>query len=182
MPQLSDGTISCASCHAPQFAFSDNHPTSEGVAQKHGTRHAPTVINSAYSPLQFWDGRVASLEEQAAGPMVNPVEMAHSLDGVVKRLQAAPKYPELFKKAWAKNNQYRSPALVSKCTSADGLFFILGECARRHKVPACAIDWWPPALRPRPFPDAGDFPPPRRYKTGTRTACRGLGGFRSSAN
>ena len=100
-PQLSvDGTISCASCHAPQFAFSDDEPTSEGVGKKHGSRHSPTVINSAYSPLQFWDGRAPSLEEQAKGPIANPVEMAHTLDGVVKRLQADSKYPALFKKAW----------------------------------------------------------------------------------
>src|SRR5450756_2974429 len=83
-PQLSvDGTISCASCHAPQFAFSDEHKVSIGVGKKTGTRHSPTVINSAYNALQFWDGRAASLEEQAKGPMANPVEMAHSLDGVV---------------------------------------------------------------------------------------------------
>jgi cytochrome c peroxidase len=100
-PMLSvDGTISCASCHAPQFAFSDNHPFSEGVGKKLGTRHSPTVINSAYSTLQFWDGRAPSLEEQAKGPMTNPVEMAHSLEGVVKRLQADAKYPERFKQAW----------------------------------------------------------------------------------
>jgi cytochrome c peroxidase len=95
-----DGTISCASCHAPQFAFSDKRPVSEGVGKKTGTRHAPTVINSAYFTLQFWDGRATSLEEQAKGPMANPVEMAHTLDGVVQRLQADPKYPELFKRAW----------------------------------------------------------------------------------
>jgi cytochrome c peroxidase len=100
-PQLSaDGTISCASCHAPQFAFSDNEPTSQGVGKKRGTRHAPTVINSAYNTLQFWDGRAASLEEQAVGPMSNPVEMAHTLEGVVKNIQADPKYRELFKAAW----------------------------------------------------------------------------------
>jgi cytochrome c peroxidase len=58
------------------------------------------VINSAYSTLQFWDGRAPSLEEQAKGPMANPVEMAHSLDRVVKRLQADAKYPALFKEAW----------------------------------------------------------------------------------
>jgi cytochrome c peroxidase len=103
-PSLSvDGTISCASCHAPQFAFSDNRPVSEGVGKKTGTRHAPTVINSAYFTRQFWDGRAPSLEEQAKGPIANPVEMAHTLDGVVKRLQADPKYPELFKKAWGTN-------------------------------------------------------------------------------
>jgi len=100
-PSLSlDGTISCASCHAPQFAFSDRRPVSEGVGKKTGTRHAPTVINSAYFTVQFWDGRAPNLEEQAKGPMANPVEMAHSLDGVVKRLQTDPNYPDLFKKAW----------------------------------------------------------------------------------
>jgi cytochrome c peroxidase len=103
-PQLSvDGTISCASCHAPQFAFADEDPVSFGVGKKTGTRHAPTVINSAYNPLQFWDGRAPSLEEQAKGPMTNPVEMAHSPDGVVKRLQADPKYVALFRKAWGKH-------------------------------------------------------------------------------
>jgi cytochrome c peroxidase len=99
--QLSvDGTISCASCHAPQFAFSDENKVSFGVGKKTGNRHSPTVINSAYNTLQFWDGRAASLEEQAKGPMANPVEMAHSLDGVVKRVQADPKYVAFFKKAW----------------------------------------------------------------------------------
>ena len=95
-----DGSISCASCHAPQFAFSDNRAFSEGVGKKLGTRHAPTVINSAYSTLQFWDGRAGSQEEQAVGPMANPVEMAHTLDGVVKRLQADANYPGMFKQAW----------------------------------------------------------------------------------
>lgn len=100
-PQLSaDGSISCASCHAPEFAFSDQRPFSVGVGGKTGTRHAPTVINSAYSSLQFWDGRAPSLEEQAKGPIANPVEMAHTLDGVVARLQADPRYRELFQKAW----------------------------------------------------------------------------------
>jgi cytochrome c peroxidase len=100
-PALSvDGTISCASCHAPEFAFSDHRPVSVGVGQKTGTRHAPTVINSAYYTLQFWDGRAPSLEEQSKGPLTNPVEMAHTLDGAVKRLQADAKYPALFKKAW----------------------------------------------------------------------------------
>jgi cytochrome c peroxidase len=100
-PSLSvDGTVSCASCHAPQFSFSDHRPLSQGVGGKTGTRHAPTVINSAYSSLQFWDGRATSLEEQAKGPMENPVEMAHTLDGVVKQVQADPRYRELFLKAW----------------------------------------------------------------------------------
>jgi cytochrome c peroxidase len=100
-PMLSsDGTISCASCHAPQFAFGDAHQFSLGVGGKTGKRHAPTVINSAYNSFQFWDGRSPSLEEQAKGPIANPVEMAHTLDGVVARLQADANYPALFKNAW----------------------------------------------------------------------------------
>jgi len=100
-PQLSaDGTISCASCHEPQFAFGDSRKVSLGVGGKTGTRHAPTVINSAYNAFQFWDGRSPSLEDQAKGPIANPVEMAHTLDGVVHRLQVDPKYRDLFKTAW----------------------------------------------------------------------------------
>ncbi len=58
------------------------------------------MINSAYNPVQFWDGRAPSLEKQAEGPMANPVEMAHTLEGAVKNLQADPKYVAMFKKAW----------------------------------------------------------------------------------
>jgi cytochrome c peroxidase len=100
-PVLSgDNTISCASCHSPQSGFTDVHPASIGVGGKKGTRHSPTVINSAYSSLQFWDGRAPSLEEQAKGPIANPVEMASTHADVVKRLQADPKYVALFKQAW----------------------------------------------------------------------------------
>lgn len=95
-----DNTISCASCHAPQTGFTDIHPVSLGVGGKKGTRHAPTVINSVYSFLQFWDGRAPSLEEQAKGPIANPVEMASSHADVVQRLQADPKYVALFQQAW----------------------------------------------------------------------------------
>lgn len=100
-PVLSgDNTISCASCHSPQSGFTDIHPASIGVGGKKGSRHSPTVINSAYNPLQFWDGRAPSLEEQAKGPIANPVEMAFTHADVVKRLQADPKYVGLFKQAW----------------------------------------------------------------------------------
>jgi len=100
-PVLSaDGTISCASCHSPEAAFADARPVSIGVDGKKGTRHSPTVIDSAYNFLQFWDGRAASLEEQAKGPIANPVEMATTHAEVVKRLQADPKYVARFKQAW----------------------------------------------------------------------------------
>lgn len=100
-PVLSgDRTISCASCHGPQMGFTDTRPVSVGVGGRKGTRHSPTVINSAYSTLQFWDGRAPSLEEQAKGPIANPVEMASTHADVVKRLQADSNYVTLFKQAW----------------------------------------------------------------------------------
>lgn len=95
-----DNTISCASCHSPETGFTDRNKVSTGVGGKKGTRHSPTVINSAYNTLQFWDGRAPSLEEQAKGPIANPVEMASSYPEVVKRLQADSSYVVLFKQAW----------------------------------------------------------------------------------
>jgi len=100
-PGLSvDGTVSCATCHAPNLSFADGKALSNGVDGKLGTRSAPTVVNAAYNTLQFWDGRSASLEKQAEGPMANPVEMGHTLEGVVKFAQSDPTYRELFAKAW----------------------------------------------------------------------------------
>ena len=80
--------------------FTDIHPASIGVGGKKGTRHSPTVINSAYSSLQFGDGGATSLEEQAKGPIENPLEMATAHAVVVKRLPADPKDVALVKPAW----------------------------------------------------------------------------------
>jgi cytochrome c peroxidase len=71
----SDHTVACASCHAPAFGFTDQLPFSSGIHGLKGGMSAPTVMNAAYSPLQFWDGRAISLEDQAQGPVQNPVEM-----------------------------------------------------------------------------------------------------------
>lgn len=95
-----DNTISCASCHGADTGFTDRGPVSTGVGGKKGTRHSPTVLNSAYNEVQFWDGRAPSLEEQAKGPIANPVEMATTHEAAVARLQADPRYVALFKEAW----------------------------------------------------------------------------------
>ncbi len=100
-PALSlDNTVSCASCHSPQYGFSDPKPVSEGVGKKAGTRHSPPVLNSAYYTVQFWDGRAPTLEAQAEGPVQNPVEMANTLAKVEQRLNADPSYREQFAAAW----------------------------------------------------------------------------------
>jgi len=95
-----DSTISCASCHNPQLGFADAKCVSNGVGGKTGVRNSPTVLNSAYLSLQFWDGRAPSLEKQSEGPVANPVEMAHSLKGVVQRLSEDPSYVAAFEKAF----------------------------------------------------------------------------------
>ena len=100
-PQLSlDKTVSCASCHHPDNGFSDGKRVSDGVGGKKGTRNSPTVLNSAFFETQFWDGRSPSLEKQAEGPVQNPVEMAHTLAGVEKRLMADEGYRNDFRKAF----------------------------------------------------------------------------------
>jgi cytochrome c peroxidase len=101
-----DDSVSCASCHAPEKAFTDGAAVSTGIGGQKGGRSAPTVINRAYSTEQFWDGRAASLEEQAKGPIANPIEMtsektadaAHA--AVVKRLKGVPGYMKMFQKAF----------------------------------------------------------------------------------
>jgi cytochrome c peroxidase len=82
------------------IGFTDINPASIGVGGKKSMRHSPTVINSAYSSLQFWDGGATSLEEQAKGPIENPVEMATAHAVVVKRLPADPKDVASVKPAW----------------------------------------------------------------------------------
>jgi cytochrome c peroxidase len=95
-----DKSISCASCHAPDQGFAYAEAVATGVQGKKGTRNAPTVINAAYYTTQFWDGREPTLEKQAEGPVQNPVEMAHSLNGAVARLAADPSYVAGFEHAF----------------------------------------------------------------------------------
>jgi len=69
-----DNTIACATCHMPPLAFTDGQPVSAGIRHQQGGRSAPMAINRAFSKVQFWDGRAATLEDQSVGPFVNPVE------------------------------------------------------------------------------------------------------------
>ncbi len=95
-----DHTLSCASCHDPKAGMADPNPVSAGFLKLKGNRNAPTVLNAAYNPTQFWDGRALSLEQQTEGVVNNPIEFAHSLIGVERRLAASPAYVKLFEKAW----------------------------------------------------------------------------------
>ena len=95
------GTISCNSCHNLMSNGTDNRPVSAGAHGKLGDRNAPTVFNAAFRSAQFWDGRAASLEEQAKGPPTNPIEMGMpSGEAIVERIGAIPGYRQAFAEAF----------------------------------------------------------------------------------
>ncbi len=101
-PRLSsNGTVSCFSCHNVMEGGDDHRTTSIGVHGQAGGRNAPTVWNAAFHSVQFWDGRAASLEDQAKGPPANPIEMGmRDLDAVSGRIEKIPGYKSYFDKAF----------------------------------------------------------------------------------
>ena len=109
-----DNTISCASCHGLNTAGVDNKQYSEGVEGKLGGVNAPTVYNAVYNFVQFWDGRAATLADQAAGPPVNPVEMASpNFDAIVAKLNSDSKFVSEFKAVY--------PEGISQATITDAI-------------------------------------------------------------
>jgi cytochrome c peroxidase len=101
-PRLSgDGTVACATCHDPARAFTDGRPASVGIHGRVGQRNAPTVLNALYNKTQFWDGRVTTLEQQAALPITNPFEMgAASVSDAVARIAGDKDYQSQFMQAF----------------------------------------------------------------------------------
>ncbi len=93
-----DKTISCASCHKPNFAFADTSAVSIGVGGKNGTRNTPSAMNLLLQQTFFWDGRAKTLEDQALAPIENPDEMNLHLDSALQRLRQSKTYSDYFKK------------------------------------------------------------------------------------
>lgn len=96
-----DGKVSCANCHRADRAFTDGLAVAKGLRDQRGTRNAPSLLNAAYLTSQFWDGRRASLEEQARDPFVNAIEHGFSNHAeVIGKLKADPKYIKAFKEVF----------------------------------------------------------------------------------
>ncbi|WP_437226972.1 protein kinase domain-containing protein [Planctomicrobium sp. SH661] len=94
-----DSSVSCADCHNPALGWSDAKASSEGIGKQVGGRNSPSIVNAAYSKFFFWDGRAENFEEQALGPMMNPIEMGMpSPEFVTKKIAAIPGYKEQFNK------------------------------------------------------------------------------------
>ena len=98
-----DGTVACSTCHDPARAFTDGRPVSIGVKGRAGQRNAPTILNAIYNKTQFWDGRVNTLEEQAANPIVNAFEMGHpNLDAAVAQIASVAEYQQAFQRVFGR--------------------------------------------------------------------------------
>jgi cytochrome c peroxidase len=96
-----DGTVACSTCHDPARAFTDGRRVSIGIKGHAGQRNAPTILNALFNKTQFWDGRVKTLEEQAALPIVNSMEMGQpSLNAAVARIAAIGEYQRAFRRVF----------------------------------------------------------------------------------
>ncbi len=99
-----DSTVSCATCHDPARAFTDGRPVSIGVGGRAGQRNAPTLLNALYNKTQFWDGRVDTLEHQAALPITNPFEMGSaSIRDAVFKIAGDTDYQRQFIQAFGRD-------------------------------------------------------------------------------
>jgi len=125
-PRLSgNGSISCASCHNPAFAWTDRLPLGHGDGHKELGRHTPTVLNAAFNELQMWDGRFATLEEQALGPMLSKAEMNSTAEEIIQRLKAIPGYAPMFEAAYG--NEGITTATLSKAIASFERTIVSGE-------------------------------------------------------
>jgi cytochrome c peroxidase len=95
-----DQSVACATCHRPDHGFASGEARPRGIGGRRTARRAPALLNRAYGSSFFWDGRVATLEEQALQPIANPVEMGTSVELVVKRLRANRDYQAQFAAAF----------------------------------------------------------------------------------
>ena len=95
-----DDTLNCASCHDLIRGGTDHAKVATGILGQQGPINSPTVYNAMYNLAQFWDGRAKDLQEQAAGPVANPVEMGAQWDEVVEKLKQGPEYRDAFAKLY----------------------------------------------------------------------------------
>lgn len=96
-----DGTVACVTCHKPELAFADGKAVAEGVAGRRGARNSPSLLNVIYNNGFFWDGRTATLEEQAIQPLINALEMGDQTHAdVVARLRRLPEYVNEFQQVF----------------------------------------------------------------------------------
>lgn len=116
-PRLSaKGTLSCASCHNPSLSWTDGRGTAVGHDMKILGRATPTIVNAAFNPLQMWDGRKVSLEDQALGPFQSQDEQNLPLEELEARVRSIRGYAPMFKRAYP--DESISPATIAKAIAS----------------------------------------------------------------
>ncbi len=141
-----DSTVSCATCHLPALAFSDGRPVSIGVKGRPGRRNAPSLVNVGYYYKGlFWDGRAATLEEQALHPVRDEREMAASWPAVVERLRRHPRYPHLFRQAFGIRHASQIDSLLVARALAQFQRTLISADSRFDRVKRLGIEEFSPA-------------------------------------
>lgn len=120
-----DGTVSCATCHDAEKNFATHDAKAVGIRQQVGRRNSPSLLNRAFGKVQFWDGRAATLEEQALAPIADPLEMGHSVDKAVAALAGDAAYKERFKTAFGSDEI--SAARLAEALAAFQRSLVLGN-------------------------------------------------------
>ena len=110
-----DGSIACATCHDPRHAFADGRAVAVGIEGRKGTRNVPTLINRVYGKSYFLDGRAPTLELQAVGPILNPIEMDMTMRDLLTRLRKDARYAVRFRSVFHRdvNQEDLAAALAS---------------------------------------------------------------------
>jgi hypothetical protein len=140
-PRLSGAqNLSCASCHNPSFGYEVPVPGAIGAANKPLGRKAPTVLNAAYTPIFFWDGRAKDLEEQAQGPITASAEMLGKFSDIIIRLNAIPEYKDWFGRLFpgdgvSKDQLLTAIATYERTVVTVGRRSIAGSTATRPRSP-----------------------------------------------
>src|SRR6516225_2018072 len=117
-----DGSLACASCHLREKGFADGKVQGSGVPGRLLKRHTPTLWNLAWASPVFWDGRARSLEEQVAGPIESPDEMALPMAGLIARLAADPTTVKAFAQAFPKDPQVSASNLAKVIATYERTF------------------------------------------------------------
>ncbi|MEB3299312.1 MAG: cytochrome c peroxidase [Candidatus Sericytochromatia bacterium] len=112
-PRLSgSGDMSCATCHQPAHGYAEARPLAVGHRGRLLARHTPTVVDTALLSAFFWDGRAATLADQALGPLLSPAEMAGTREGIARVLEEDPLYRKAFRAAFARGGKVEDAALA----------------------------------------------------------------------
>ena len=136
-----DGTVSCATCHDPAKGWADGAPVSTGIAGQEGGRSAPSIVNRVFGRTQFWDGRAASLEEQALGPIGNPIEMGFSVEEAAARLNEIPGYVLEFEAVFGGE---ATPDRIARAIAAFERTIIVGNSKNDYYERALPLRNWSP--------------------------------------